>query len=133
MRTNKLISINYKLSKYIEKLISKVEVDDCNTRDMILIGFFNNSRIHFYSMNLLIEKKLYNSAFALVRVFFENIIKARYVYMFFEDAKIENMYQKTNWDKIFNKEPDLGLLLKENFISRFYISSKNIVIGTSKT
>ncbi len=108
MRTNKLIKINYKLSKYIEKLVSKVEVDDCNTRDMILIVFFNNARIHFYSMNLLIEKKLYNSAFALVRVFFENIIKARYVNMFFDDVKIEKMYGKDDWDSIFKRNPNLG-------------------------
>lgn len=108
MKIKKLMKINYKFSKYIEKLILKVEVNDSNTRDMILIGFFNNSRIHFYSMNLLIEKKLYNSAFALVRVFFENIIKGRYVYMFFDTAKIEKMYTKNDWDNIFKKEPNLG-------------------------
>jgi hypothetical protein len=67
-------------------------------------------------MNLLIEKKLYNSSFALVRVFFENIIKARYVYMFFEDAKINKMYGKKDWDSIFRndgKKIELGQMCIE--------------------
>ncbi len=108
MEINELIKKNYDLSKYIEDLALKIRVEDSNKREMLLFGFFNNTRIHFYSMILLIKNKLYNSAFALVRVFFENIIKARYVYMFFEDAKIEKIYEKNNWDSIFNKEPNLG-------------------------
>lgn len=107
-----LILKNYELSKYIEELDSKIKVSDDNKRAMLLVGFFNNARIHFYSMNLLIKKRLYNSAFALVRVFFENIIKARYVYMFFDDAKIEKMYGKDDWDSIFKKEPNLGDMCK---------------------
>ena len=79
MEVDELIETNHNLSKFIEELISKIKLEDNKNRDMILFGFFNNARIHFYSMNLLIEKKLYNSAFALVRVFFENIIKARYI------------------------------------------------------
>ncbi len=104
---NNLIIKNYELSKYIEELASKIEVNDDDKKNMLLIGFFNNARIHFYSMNLLIEKRLYNSAFALLRVLFENIIKARYVYIFFDGAKIEKMYGKDDWDSIFKKEPHL--------------------------
>lgn len=113
---NNLIIKNYELSKYIEELASKIEVNDDNKRNMLLLGFFNNTRIHFYSMNLLIEKRLYNSAFALVRVFFENIIKARYVYMFFDNAKIEKMYGKDDWDNIFRndrKRIELGQMCEE--------------------
>lgn len=112
-KINNLISENYKFSKFVEELSVKLNVDDSDKRDMLLVGFFNNARIHFYSMNLLIEKKLYNSAFALVRVFFENIIKARFVYMFFDDAKIEKLYEKDNWDSIFKKEPSLGDMCNE--------------------
>lgn len=53
---NDLILKNYELSKYIEELASKIEIKDCNKRNMLLFGFFNNARIHFYSINLLIEK-----------------------------------------------------------------------------
>lgn len=119
---------NYKLSEYIEELASKIEVNDDNKRNMLLIGFFNNARINFYSMNLLIEKRLYNSAFALVRVFFENIIKARYIYMFFDDAKIEKMYGKDDWDSIFKKEPNLGDMCKAidtEIGENFYETIKN--------
>ena len=116
MEIDELINVNNKFSKYIEELTSKIEIDNFKKKEMILIGFFNNARIHFYSMNLLIEKKLYNSAFALVRVFFENIIKARYVNMFFDDAKIKTMYSKDNWDNIFKDSGtkiELGKMCEE--------------------
>jgi len=105
-----LVLYNFEFSKYIEQMASKLEIKNYNKREIILVGFFNNARIHFYSMNLLIDKKLYNSAFALVRVYFENIIKARYVYMFFEEARIEKMYGKNDWDSIFKKEPNIGAM-----------------------
>lgn len=108
-----LILQNDELSKSIELLLLKIEVKDDDKREMLLIGFLNNSMVHFRSMNLLIEQKLYNSAFALVRVFFENIVKGRFVYMFFEEAKIDTMYQKDNWESIFKKEPNLGDMCKE--------------------
>ena len=103
-----LISKNDEFSECIERMAAKLEIENDNKREMILVGFFNNTRVHFYSMNLLIEKKLYNSAFALVRIFFESIIKGRYVYMFFEDTKIDKMYGKDDWDSIFKKEPKIG-------------------------
>jgi len=126
-----LILINNDLSKYIDELASKIKVNDANQRDMLLFGFLNNARIHFYSMNLLIKKRLYNSAFALVRVFFENIIKARYVYMFFDNDKIEKMYKKDNWDSIFSndgKRIELGQMCEEIdciIENNFYTTIKN--------
>lgn len=125
---NNLIIKNYELSKYIEELASKIEVNDDDKKNMLLIGFFNNARIHFYSMNLLIEKRLYNSAFALLRVLFENIIKAKYVYMFFDGAKIEKMYGKDDWDSIFKKELNLGDMCKAidtKIGKNFYETIKN--------
>ena len=128
MEIDELINVNNKFSKYIEELTSKIEIDNFKKKEMILIGFFNNARIHFYSMNLLIEKKLYNSAFALVRVFFENIIKARYVNMFFDDIKIEKMYGKDDWDSIFKREPNLGdmcIQIDAQIGEKFYEEIKN--------
>ena len=128
MEVDELIETNYNLSRFIEELIPKIELEDDKNRDMILSGFFNNARIHFYSMNLLIEKKLYNSAFALVRVFFENIIKARYVNMFFDDIKIEKMYGKDDWDSIFKREPNLGdmcIQIDAQIGEKFYEEIKN--------
>ena len=52
MEVDELIETNYNLSRFIEELIPKIELEDDKNRDMILSGFFNNARIHFYSMNL---------------------------------------------------------------------------------
>ena len=60
------------LVKKIEKLMIKVDIISDNKRDMLLAGFSRNVLSHFISINYLMEKKLYNSAFALERIFFEN-------------------------------------------------------------
>lgn len=123
-----LILQNTELAKYIEKLSIKLKINDTNVREMILVGFFNTARSHFIAINLLIEKKLYSSAFALVRVLFETIIKARYVYMFFEDDKIDEMYEKDNWDSIFKSSPNLGKMCQQidaKIGENFYETIKN--------
>jgi hypothetical protein len=62
------IKKNISLLMNILLLINKVNVSDSNVRDMLIAGFILNCLTHFEAMNVLI-KKLYNSAFALVRVF----------------------------------------------------------------
>lgn len=108
---------NIVLSQNILTLSSKVNISDLNTRDMLLAGFFRNCLTHFEAMNVLIEKKLYNSAFALVRVFFETIVRARYMYTHFDEEEICKLYTATDWDKFFkikrkDQERDLGIMCK---------------------
>ncbi|WP_294956323.1 hypothetical protein [Sulfurovum sp.] len=76
---DQLLLDDIELVKKIEKLMIKVDVMSNNKRDMLLAGFSRNVLSHFISINYLMEKKLYNSAFALERIFFENIIKLKYM------------------------------------------------------
>ncbi len=85
----------------IQKLMVKIEIMSDNERDMLLAGFSRNAISHFVSINILIDKKLYNSAFALMRVFFENIVKLRYMYYIMNDAKITTIYNANSWDNHF--------------------------------
>lgn len=97
---NHIIS-DIELIHKIQKLMAKVEIMSNNERDMLLAGFSRNVISHFVSINILIDKKLYNSGFALVRVFFENIIKLRYMYYIMNDAKITTIYNANSWDNHF--------------------------------
>lgn len=91
------------LAQKIEKLMIKVDIMSDNKRDMLLAGFSRNVLSHFISINYLMEKKLYNSAFALERIFFENIIKLKYMYYIMDDQKITTIYDANSWDKHFPK------------------------------
>lgn len=91
------------LVRKIEKLMTKVDIMSDNKRDMLLAGFSRNVLSHFISINYLMEKKLYNSAFALERIFFENIIKLKYMYYIMDDQKITTIYDANSWDKHFPK------------------------------
>lgn len=91
------------LVRKIEKLMTKVDIMSDNKRDMLLAGFSRNVLSHFISINYLMEKKLYNSAFALERIFFENIIKLKYMYYSMDDQKIITIYDANSWDRHFPK------------------------------
>ena len=91
------------LVQKIEKLMIKVDIMSDNKRDMLLAGFSRNVLSHFISINYLMEKKLYNSAFALERIFFENIIKLKYMYYIMDEQKITTIYDVNSWDKHFPK------------------------------
>lgn len=107
----KQLQINEVLLREIEKLIVKIDVLSDNKKDMLLIGFLRNSLSHYLSINLLIKNKLYNSAFALERVLYENIIRAKTMYLFFNDTRILKMYDASNWDSFFNnKETNIGIM-----------------------
>ena len=68
---------------------------------MLLAGFSRNVLSHFLSINYLIEKELYNSAFALERIFFENIIKLKYMYYIMNETKITTIYSANSWNNHF--------------------------------
>jgi len=82
-------SDNIEFIKKTEDLMLRIDIQGSNKRDMLLVGFSRNLLTHFISISFLMEKKLYNSAFALERVLFENAIKLKYMYYIMEDRKIE--------------------------------------------
>ena len=92
---------NIELLNKTEILMGKVDIQGDNKRDMMLAGFSRNLLSHFISISFLIEKELYNSAFALERVLFENAVKLRYMYYIMDDSKITTIYDANSWDKHF--------------------------------
>lgn len=108
-----------------EQLMCKIEIQNNNKRDMLLASFSRNLLTHFISISFLIEKKLYNSAFALERIFFENIIKLKYMYYIMDDTKITKIYKANNWDKHF---PSIQKMVDEidmKFEVKFYATIKS--------
>jgi len=109
------LSDNIELLKKIEALMGKVDIQGDNKRDMLLAGFSRNLLSHFISISFLIEKELYNSAFALERIFFENAVKLRFMYYIMVDSKITTIYDANSWDNHF---PSMTKMVTEidNFI-----------------
>ena len=121
---NKQLKYDVILVQKIENLMTKVEIMSDNQRDMLLAGFSRNVLSHFISINFLIEKKLYNSAFALERVFFENIIRLKYMYYIMSDTKIRTIYSANNWDNHFPSIDKMTRAIDEVFESEFYTTVK---------
>jgi len=69
---------NKKFGNTIEIEMLNNLVSDNNTELMVFTAYLQNALSHFCAMNILIEKGLYNSAFALVRVFFDTIVRGHY-------------------------------------------------------
>ena len=86
----KQIEKNTLLLKEIKRIATKITTPINNEREMLFTGFFSNSLSHYHAINVLCEKELYNSAFALIRVLFEGIIRAEYLYWEFTDKEIHN-------------------------------------------
>ncbi len=96
---------NKKLIDKVEKIASMVEIHDSNQKAMLFGAFLQDATSHYHAMNILIEKKLYNSAFALVRVFFDAIVRGQYAIYICDDAKINEMYSiQKDWQFPKTKE-----------------------------
>ncbi len=121
---NKQLKDDVNLVQKIETLMTKVEIMSDNQRDMLLAGFSRNALSHFISINFLMEKKLYNSAFALERVFFENIIKLKYMYYIMSDTKIRTIYSANSWDNHFPSISEMARAIDEVFETEFYTTVK---------
>ena len=92
------IKTNYKLCKKIEEIMSPIKISDNNQRAMLFAAFLQDVLSHFCAMNILIEKGVYNSAFALVRVFFDTIVRGQYMAYILNDTDINNIYaQSEEW------------------------------------
>lgn len=122
--TDRQLKNNVDFVQKIESLMTKVEIMSDNKRDMLLAGFSRNVLSHFISINFLIEKKLYNSAFALERVFFENIIKLKYMYYIMSEAKIKTIYNANNWDKHFPSIAEMVVKIDAESETKFYTTIK---------
>lgn len=121
----KQIEKNICLLKEIETLAKKISIPFKNEQEMLFSGFFRNTLSHYYSINILCEKKLYNSSFVLIRILFEGVVRAEYLYCGFTDDKIHNIYNESNWDNAF---PSIGAMcnkIDEQYGSNFYSDIKN--------
>jgi hypothetical protein len=94
---------------------------------MLLAGFSRNLLSHFLSINILMERKLYNSAFALERIFFENIIKLKYMYYIMDDRKISIIYNANSWDNHFPYIKIMTNKIDEKYGVEFYSKIKDSV------
>lgn len=112
------------LVQKIEKLMIKVDIMSDNKKDMLLAGFSRNLLSHFISINYLMEKKLYNSAFALERIFFENIIKLKYMYYVMDGQKITTIYDANSWNKHFPTTGKMTTAIDEKLETDFYSNVK---------
>ncbi len=120
----KLLKSNVTLAQKIENLMTKIEINGDNERDMLLAGFSRNVMSHFISINLLMERRLYNSAYALERIFFENILKLKYMYFVMNDEKIKKIYTANNWDKHFPSVAEMAKAIDKEHDIEFYFGIK---------
>lgn len=107
----------------IEKYDKNISIDDTkeNRRNILMIGFFETIKCHYKSIVLLIEQKQYHSAFALVRVLFESIVRSKYFYIEFDEDKINEFYDSGDWDKFFKgKFPKMCETIDEKYYNERY-------------
>ncbi|MCD8543328.1 MAG: DUF5677 domain-containing protein [Sulfurospirillum cavolei] len=124
-RIKAYMKCNREFLEKLEALLVKIEIFDSNQRNMLLIGFVRNALSHYLSINILIENKLYNSAFALVRVLFEGVVRGRYMYYILDDTDISKMYASQDWDKFFGKFGDMCQALDNHYGGNFFVQTKN--------
>ena len=104
------IDENKDFIRITETLMKKVIIYDDKKRDMLLVGFSSNAIKHFLAITILVEEQLYSSAFALVRVLYENVIRLEYMYFLMNDDKINTLYKFNNWDNHF---PKISKMIKD--------------------
>ncbi len=109
---------NKKFYDYINTLTVKVTIDSDKKREMLFRGFFNTFRTHYISINILLEKKLYSSAFALIRVMFDAMVRGLYMFNTYSNERIESVYADSNWN--FDKTTTMCKKLDEIFGNNFF-------------
>ena len=113
------IKINNELGKNIEDIISSIEIPNDNQKAMLFTAFLQDSISHFYAINILIDKKLYNSAFALVRVFFDTLVRGQYTVYIFDDTVVDKMYlNQRDWN--FPKTKNMCKALDDFFEANIF-------------
>lgn len=66
-----------------------------NERQTLLIAYFDICMEHIQSIHLLISHKMYGSAFALVRPFYETYFRALWMLKFASDPEVEGIRNYT--------------------------------------
>lgn len=123
------IKINRELIQKIEKIATTIEIDSNNYRIMLFSGFLQDAISHFHAINNLIETKLYNSAFALIRVFFDTLIRGQYMVYLIDDINFNAMYLgHADWQ--FQKTKDMCLALDELFGENIFDKIRQESYGT---
>lgn len=120
------IKINRELIQKIEKIACTIEIDSNNYRIMLFSGFLQEAISHFYAINYLIEIKLYNSAFALIRIFFDTLIRGQYIVYIIDNNTLNEMYlDSKDWKlpKINDMCLQLDTLFRENIFNEIRLSS----------
>jgi len=125
-RIEAYMKCNREFLEKLEAALTKIEISDGEQRKMLLVGFVRNALTHYMSINLLIENKLYNSAFALVRVLFEGVVRGRYMYHIFDDTAISKMYASKDWGKIFGYFGDMCQTLDTYYSEDFFVKTKDL-------
>jgi len=98
-KIEKILEDEKQFIKDIEINLKKNELLDDRTK--LFAGFYRVALTHYVSIIYLIEKKLYSSAFTLVRPLFESLVRGEYTYHILDDEKIEKLYKTDKYDKIF--------------------------------
>ena len=81
---------NTELLNEIDKLLAKITISSDNLRNKLFAGFFRNARSTFHAIDIFIEKKLFNPAFSLIRILFDNIVRALYMYHEFDETQLNS-------------------------------------------
>jgi hypothetical protein len=114
------------MGDYLNQIKSKLNFDMCDKRERIFIDFFNITLVHYNSVEVLIRGKLYPSALVLVRVIFESIVRADYIYYISSDEEIESLYQEKKWNgREFKKMKEMCTDLDEKLNTEYYSDIKN--------
>lgn len=117
--TKSTLKRNQDLGNIIEIILSQIEIEDDNQRALLFTAFLKNGLSHFYSMNILIKKKVYHSAFAFTRIFFDNIVRGEYSIYILDDSKINEMFTSLN-DWNFPNAKDMCKQLDTFFSNTFF-------------
>ncbi len=86
---------------------------------------FGNSG--YISIIVLIEKELYSSALALIRVLFDSMVRALYMYHTYSSKEIETVYDNDNWE--FDKTKIMCKKLDNIYKGNFFEDIRVIAYG----
>lgn len=116
-----------RLIENIESLVIKISLEHIDKKNLLLAGFAKNLLTHYISMNILMNNGLYNSAFALERIFFEDVVRLKYMYFIMDRSQICAIYNSKNWNTHFPTVPNMVNEISRKYDNEFYkLIKKNV-------
>lgn len=106
---NDEIQKNHQLLEKIDKLLHNFEIISDDKKGNLFVAYYKTALSHFYAIEILTEKKLYNSSFALMRSLFESLVRGTYLRDCLDQAKIERLHNGNDND-IF---PNMATMVSE--------------------